>query len=244
MEDEESVRQVLCEYLSLEGYSVDDATCAEQMRVKLAEFSPNLVVLDIGLPDSSGFDIAKELAERPELSVIILTGKSDPVDKVVGLEIGADDYVTKPFDLREVLARIRSVLRRASRARNAGGVGAVASAGVSHSIAGFEGWQLDITAEELRDPNGQLVKLTSHEYRLLLCLVSRPHGALTREELQSAISGREWAPYERNIDVLVGKLRRKIESDPKEPRLIKTIRNTGYKFTGSVTMTQQAPDVG
>ncbi len=236
VDDEEAICEILSEYLSIEGFSVKTAASAHEMWELRAEFSPHLILLDIGLPDSSGFGVAQELAKYSDQSVIILTGKSDPVDKVVGLEVGADDYVTKPFDMREVLARIRSVLRRTTRVQDA-----PASAGVKHTVATFDGWLLDLTAEELFDPRGQMVRLTSHEYSLLHGLVSRPQAALSREELQAMISGREWMPYERNIDVLVGKLRRKIEVNPKEPRLIKTIRNTGYKFTGPVKISEQVP---
>ncbi len=236
VDDEDAICEILSEYLSIEGFSVRTASSAQEMWEVRDDFSPHLILLDIGLPDSSGFGVAKELAKYPEISVIILTGKSDPVDKVVGLEVGADDYVTKPFDMREILARIRSVLRRATRSQET-----PTTSGILHKVATFEGWLLDITAEELFNPSGQMVKLTSHEYSLLYGLISRPHAALSREELQSMISGREWMPYERNIDVLVGKLRRKIEVNPKEPRLIKTIRNTGYKFTGPVNISEQAP---
>jgi DNA-binding response OmpR family regulator len=159
--------------------------------------------------------------------VIIVTGRGDSVDRVVGLELGADDYVTKPFDLRELLARIRSVLRRVSERAAA----APASTGETFAFAGF---RLDARSRELRDPRGAIVELTTGEYALLKLLVEHPNRVLSRDDLMSWMHGRDAGPYDRAIDVQVGRLRRKIEPDPGEPALIKSVRGSGYLFAARV----------
>jgi DNA-binding response OmpR family regulator len=156
-----------------------------------------------------------------------VTGRGDSVDRVVGLELGADDYVTKPFDLRELLARIRSVLRRVSERAAA----APASTGETFAFAGF---RLDARSRELRDPRGAIVELTTGEYALLKLLVEHPNRVLSRDDLMSWMHGRDAGPYDRAIDVQVGRLRRKIERDPGEPELIKSVRGSGYLFAARV----------
>ena len=157
----------------------------------------------------------------------MLTSKTDSVDKIVGLEIGADDYVTKPFDERELLARVRSVLRRVSDDTR--------DQPADANIARFEGWSLDLNAYELSSPEGDLVHLTSHEFQLLEALVRHGHRVLTRDAILELLSGRDWTPEDRSVDVLVGKLRRKLESDPHAPKLIKTVRGVGYILTATVS---------
>jgi len=198
------------------------------MREVLAEARPDLVLLDLMLPDEDGFELARELRTHSDLGIVILTGRTDTVDKVVGLEIGADDYVTKPFDRRELLARIRSVMRRRSAPEDPQG-GATA-------LARFAGWTLDLDGYELRDESGRAVTLTHHEFQLLAALVAHGARVLTREAILDAVFDRAWSPDDRTIDVLVGRLRRKLGDDARAPTLIRTIRGAGYRLIPKVRL--------
>jgi DNA-binding response OmpR family regulator len=151
------------------------------------------------------------------------------VDKVVGLEVGADDYITKPFDERELLARIRTVLRRSQR-----GTLHVVDGDAGRKVARFQGWCVDLVSHELVAPDGNVVEVTGNEFQLLTALLARPQRPLTRQEILDLVFGRDWSPSDRSIDVLVAKLRRKLDDDPKHPHIIKTVRGVGYKFTAQV----------
>ncbi len=227
VDDEERVRRILARYLAREGFAVIEAGSGEEMRERLGSTEVDLVILDLMLPDVDGITLARELRARSEVPIIMLTGKVDTIDRVVGLEVGADDYVTKPFDQRELLARVRSVLRRyasgATRVADGGG-----------STARFAGYTLDLVAQELSDPEGRHVPLTSSQYQLLAALVVRANRVLSREEIKAQITGRSWHPMDRSVDVMVGKLRRKLERDPDAPTLIKTVRGMGYKLAARV----------
>jgi two-component system OmpR family response regulator len=188
---------------------------------------PDLVILDIVLPGEDGLSIARSLRAQSNVPIIMLTGKAKPVDKVVGLELGADDYITKPFDERELLARLHCIFRRVAQIQ-------AHTPNQEYAVAHFAGWQLDLIGHELISPNATKVYLTTHEWNLLYALVTHHGRALTRDTIIELMSGREWVPQDRSIDVLVGKLRVKIEDDVKRPRLIKTIRGVGYKFTCKV----------
>ena len=227
VDDDERICRLLNRYLEREGYRVSTAANAEEMRRRVSAGMPDLVILDLNLPDADGFTLARELRAQTEVGIIKLTGKSDSVARVVGLELGADDYVTKPFDERELLARVRSVLRRARRSREPAG-------GEASSIVRFAGWRLDLTAHELTSPENELVHLTSYEFQLLSMFVERSNRVLTRDQILDLVTGRDWDPFDRSIDIRIGKLRRKLKEDPKNPRLIKTIRGAGYKFTAKV----------
>ncbi|MDX1433556.1 MAG: response regulator transcription factor [Gammaproteobacteria bacterium] len=227
VDDDERLRRVLSRYLAREGYSVREAADGDEMRTRLAGDRPDLVILDLMLPDEDGLSLARELRAQSSIAIIMLTGKTDIIDRIVGLELGADDYVTKPFDERELLARVRTVLRRTSK-----GIGSEQPA--AGSSAKFAGWRLDFVAHELTSPSGEPVHLTSSQFQLLASLVARPNRVMSREEILGLVSGRDWTPMDRSIDVLIGKLRKKIEPDPKSPTLIKTIRGIGYKFTAHV----------
>jgi two-component system phosphate regulon response regulator OmpR len=228
VDDDPRLVRLLAQYLGREGYRVATAANGREMREQMADSQPDLVLLDLGLPGEDGLALTREIRVRSAIPIIILTGKAHTVDKVVGLELGADDYVTKPFDERELLARVRSVLRRAQ-------AGGEASAPALGRVAQFCGWQLDLTAQELTSPEGERVHLTSHEYQLLEAFVTRPHRVLSRDTLMDLVAGRDWSPMDRSIDVLIAKLRKKIERTPEQPSLIKTIRGAGYKFTGQVS---------
>ena len=225
VDDDVRLCRALARYLRQEHYEVQTAQSAERMRQLLEAGSPDLVILDLMLPDGDGFSLARELRARYELAIVMLTGRADTVDKVVGLELGADDYVTKPFDPRELLARVRTVLRRVSDA------GKSTSAG---SVARFAGWTFDLAAHELTDPEGKPVSLTAHEHKLLAALVERHHQVLTRTAILDLLTQREWTPYDRSVDVLVAKLRKKLGDHRPQPSLIKTIRSVGYMFTATV----------
>lgn len=232
VDDDERLRRTVSYYLRKEGYVVFEAENGDGMRKCLEREPINLIILDLMLPDDDGLTLARQLRSHSDIAIIMLTGKGETVDKVVGLEVGADDYVTKPFDNRELLARVRTVLRRAPGA-------AQQVAGASVTSARFDGWTLDLVAQELVSPQGKRVHLTSHQFQLLTSLVMQPDRALSRTEISSSISGRDWSPLNRSVDVLVAKLRRKIEIDHKTPRLIKTVRGVGYKLAARVELQRE-----
>jgi two-component system OmpR family response regulator len=224
VDDDERLLRLLSHYLVSEGFTVSTATDGEQLRLRLATDQPDLVILDLGLPGEDGLSLMKEIRSGSSMPVIMLTGKASTVDKIVGLEVGADDYVTKPFEERELLARVRSVMRRYT-----------ASSGFdSKRVARFAGWKLDRLGHELISPQNQRIHLTSHEFTLLETFIDQPSRTLSRDALLEMLSGRDWNPLDRSIDVLIAKLRKKIESSPRDPELIKTIRGAGYKFTAKV----------
>ena len=231
VDDDERICNLLSRYLSREGYKINTVNSGAEMRSHMEKETPDLVILDLILPDTDGLDLARELRNIPGLGIIILTGKGDTVEKIIGLETGADDYVAKPFDNRELLARVRSVLRRSKSNQSS----PQADTKSGH-IALFADWIFDLTAYELTSPNGDPVTLTSYEYKLLSALVLSNNRVLKRDHLMDLIAEREWNPDDRSIDVLVGKLRKKLETNPGDPTLIKTIRSTGYKFTAQVTL--------
>jgi len=229
VDDDERLCTLLRRYLSGEGYHVTTALNGEGMRRQIEKELPDLVILDLGLPDADGLLLAQELRVNPQLGIIILTGKGDTVDRIVGLEVGADDYISKPFNNRELLARIHSVLRR----MRIGG-GNHPGQGVDNKCAEFSGWIMDLAAHELVSPTGENVYLTSKEYKLLLLFITSSRRVLSRAKILDHIADSEWNPDDRRIDVLVGKLRKKIEADPDQPLLVKTIRGEGYMFTAQV----------
>jgi two-component system, OmpR family, response regulator len=227
VDDDARIRRLLHRLLSTEGYLVDSASGGTGMRRALGGQPFDLVILDLRLAGGEdGLSLAQGLRATSDVSLIMLTGKGEPVDKVVGLEVGADDYITKPFDRRELIARIRSVLRRAGASRAAG----AHQPGDGH-VFRFGGWTLDLTRHELTSENAQRIELTTYEFLLLSALAQRPGQVLSRDRILDVIANRNWQPYDRSIDVLVGKLRRKLNDDPRSPRLIRTIRGIGYMLT-------------
>ena len=186
----------------------------------------DLVLLDLGLPDGDGLSLLRDFQVFWSGPVIIVSGRGESIERVVGLELGADDYVSKPFDLRELLARVRSVLRRAQSRP--------APAGAARSLD-FDGLRLETASRRLLDRDGVDIGLTSGEFDLLLVLLSRPNQVLTRDELMNSLHGREAGPYDRSIDVQIGRLRRKIEPDPSHPSVIKSVRGAGYMLAAHVS---------
>ncbi len=230
VDDDAQVRTLLRTLLEMEGYTVSEARNADQMHVLLEKEPVNLVTLDLNLPDQNGLALARAIRVKSDIPIIMITAKADDVDRVVGLELGADDYVTKPFNLREVLARIRAVLRRYDASPKAQTNGPV-----EHEAFAFPGGVLDVTARALKTAEGRKTELTTAEFNLLELFLRRRGRVLSRDAIMNALRGQEWAPLDRSIDALVARLRKKIETDPENPVLIKTVRGAGYVFVGDVT---------
>ena len=190
------------------------------MRDRLADTHVDLVLLDLVLPGEDGLQLAREIRSRSDVGIIMLTGRSDLVDTVVGLEVGADDYVAKPFQLREVLARVKSVLRRVRPARSPKGD---EQPGGQGEVIRFDGWKLEVERRQLTSPDGSDVPLTTGEYDLLLALARNPGRVLDRDRLMDITRGREWEAFDRTIDAQIARLRKKVERDPKNPALIKSM---------------------
>jgi len=226
VDDEEQIRSAVGEYLELHGYRVSLADGGPALRDIMAD-SPavDLVVLDLNLPGEDGLTIARYLREHSRVGIVILTAAGQTLDRIVGLEVGADDYMAKPFDLRELLARIKSVLRRIPAHR------APASDRPTAGKIRFGGFTLCTQSRALTDADGNDIPLTSMEYDLLRALVESPNTVLTREQLLDRAHRRDSEPFDRSIDVRIARLRRKIEKNPSRPQFIKTVRGVGYVFT-------------
>ena len=229
VDDDVDITQLLGNYLQGHGYRVTLLHNGRSLNELMTADPPNLVLLDLGLPGEDGFSIARHLREHWRCGLVIVTGRGDSVDKVVGLEVGADDYVTKPFDLRELVARIKAVLRRMSS--ESPGSTAVAS---RHTLC-FAGWALDTTARRLIGHQGQDVPLTTGEFDLLRAFAQHAGRVLSRDFLLEQTRGREAGPFDRTIDVQVGRLRKKLEADAENPQIIKSVRGAGYILVPPVT---------
>ena len=226
LDDEADITQLLADYLAGQGYRVSQLHSGRELMATMRNDPPSLVLLDLGLPGEDGFTIARQLREHFQCGLVIVSGRGDSIDKVVGLEVGADDYVTKPFDLRELAARVKAVLRRLSPVAAA----AAANAGAPPHREGFQftGWTFDTAARRLTNPAGDEVPLTTGEFDLLAVLVRHAGRVLSRDFLLEQTRGRDAAPFDRTIDVQIGRLRKKIEADPERPELIKSVRGAGY----------------
>jgi DNA-binding response OmpR family regulator len=230
LDDEPDITQLIARYLGAQGFRVSELQRGAQlMELMAGDDPPALVMLDLGLPGEDGFAIARQLREHHRCGLIIVTGRGDAIDKVVGLEVGADDYVTKPFDLRELLARVKAVLRRLEPAA-LGPVSAPAPLEEPRERLRFGPYRLDVAARQVRADGGRgaEVELTSGEFDLLLVFCRHPGRVLSRDFLLDATRGREAGPYDRTIDVQVGRLRKKLEADHENPVLIKSVRGAGY----------------
>lgn len=223
VDDHQDIRDLLGSYLSQHGFRVSLANGGEQMRSQLQPGDVDLVVLDIMMPGENGLDLLKQLRGHDDLPVIMLTAMSEDADCVLGLEMGADDYVTKPFSPRVLLARIKAVLRRPKEDSSA--------AEPDNGYLRFTDWELDIHQRQLTRHDGVLISLSSAEFTLLKVFLSHPQQVLSRDELLNLTKGRDALPFDRSIDNQISRLRRKIESDPHNPTLIKTIWGGGYMFT-------------
>jgi two-component system OmpR family response regulator len=235
VDDEPRIRTMLRRYLVEEGFKVSDSADGAAMRAVLEREAVHLVLLDLMMPGEDGLALTRYIRQRSEIPIIILTGKGDLIDRVVGLEAGADDYITKPFELREVLARIRTVMRRAGpRSAPATPKRTQVTDGDASEILVFQGWRLDLIRRELKKSTGDVVSLTAGEFELLRVFAHHPNRVLSRDQLIELVKGRDWAAFDRAIDTQVGRLRKKLESDPSNLTLIKTVRGGGYVFATSI----------
>jgi two-component system phosphate regulon response regulator OmpR len=221
VEDDRQVRETVADYLESQGYEVAQAGDGAAMRKALADGVPELVLLDVRLPGEDGLVLARWLREHHEVAIIMLTAAGEVIDRVVGLEVGADDYIGKPFDLRELLARIKSVLRRAAKP--------AAAPSASRRVS-FGPCILDLDRHQLIGRDGEEVPLTGMEFDLLRAFAEHPNRVLSRDQLLTLTRNREWEPFDRSIDIRIARLRRKIEADPDKPKTIKTVRGSGYIF--------------
>ena len=240
LDDEVEITRLLAQYLGSHGFRMSQVHSGRALMDLMAADPPALVLLDLGLPGEDGLAIARQLRENWQCGLVIVTGRGDAVDKIVGLELGADDYVTKPFDLRELLARIKAVMRRISPTSGPGtnDFGAL-SAPMPSTEAGreclsFESWNLDLAARRLTNPKGIEVTLTTGEFELLQAFAQHPGRVLSRDFLMGETRGREVGPFDRTIDVQVGRLRKKLDDDAENPQIIKSVRGAGYIFIPSV----------
>jgi two-component system OmpR family response regulator len=226
VDDDHEIRSLLADYLVRQGLRARAVGDGSAMWRELEHQAVDLVVLDIMLPGDDGLELCRQLRARSTLPVIMLTARGDATDRIVGLELGADDYLPKPFDPRELLARIRATLRRSG--------GQMEAVERTAQRLRFADWTLDRQRRELRDPQGTVVPLSSGEYRLLEVFLERPNRALGRELLLDLLQGREASPFDRSVDVQVSRLRRRLRDDPRDAQLIKTVRNAGYLFAARV----------
>ncbi len=233
VDDDRDIRQLLADYLETNGYRTLCAADGNAMWKALDETRPELVVLDLNLPGDDGLTLCRKLRATSSLPVIMLTARAEPLDRILGLEMGADDYLPKPFEPRELLARIRSVLRRSH-------------AMPEHAKADnvqrmrFAGWTLDLTARHLLNPDGLVIMLSGAEFRLLRVFLEHPNRVLNRDQLLNLTQGRDADPFDRSIDIQISRLRQKLGEDARLPQIIKTVRNGGYVLAGQVSVEPQA----
>jgi two-component system, OmpR family, response regulator len=233
VDDEAKLREPLADYLGRQGFEVFQAATAAEARSRLNAAAVELVLLDIMMPGEDGLSLCRHLVEAKAIPVIFLTARGEAIDRVVGLEIGADDYVVKPFDPRELVARIRSVLRRAAR-----GPSPVAD----DQPYEFEGWQLDPLKRRLTDPEGAVVAISTVEFRLLVAFLEHPRQVLDRDRLLDMVRGREAHLFDRAVDNQISRLRRKIEADSRNPQLIQTVWGGGYMLAADVRRVAAGPE--
>ncbi|OGA07272.1 MAG: DNA-binding response regulator [Betaproteobacteria bacterium RIFCSPHIGHO2_12_FULL_69_13] len=227
VDDDREIRRLIEEYLVQADYRVTTVGEGKAMRRALENHRIDLVVLDLMLPGEDGLSLCRELRSRSNLPVLMLTARGAEIDRIVGLEMGADDYLAKPFNPRELLARIRSILRRAH---------ALPPNLVAEEVSAFRfaGWLLDVASRNATAPDGLVVPLSGAEFRLLRVLLEHPQRVLSRDQLLELVNGREAILFDRSIDVLIGRLRKRLRDDGKEPSLIKTVRGEGYVLAANV----------
>ena len=231
VDDDPRIRRMLIGYFEQEGYRISSAADGSALRAQLAAKPVDIILLDVVMPGEDGLTLAREIRAKSNVGIIMLTGRAEVLDRVVGLEVGADDYVAKPFHLRELLARVRSVQRR--RKESASEIPSLRQE-PANQIIRFDGWLLDIGRRQLVSPKGEDVMLTTGEFDLLMVLAKHPGRVFGRESLMDLTRGRSYEAFDRTIDGQVARLRRKIEGDPKNPTLIKSVRGVGYVFTGKI----------
>jgi two-component system, OmpR family, response regulator len=229
VDDDPAVRELLRDCLEPEGFRVSEAANSAAMRALLSAGHIDLVTLDLMLGGENGLNLASDIQSSHDIPIVMITGKGDMIDRVVGLELGADDYITKPFHPREVVARIRAVLRRKGSSQK----GQSAANPRSERLA-FEDWTMDLGRREVLSKDQSSLALTTAEFNLLEILARRPQRVHSRDTIMDLLKGHDWTPFDRSIDALVSRLRKKIETDPENPRLLKTVRGAGYIFACEV----------
>jgi two-component system phosphate regulon response regulator OmpR len=225
VDDDASIREMLAEYFAAHGFVTAQAEDGTTMRAAIERATPDVVLLDLRLPREDGLTLARYLRERYDVGIIMVTGSGEIVDRIVGLEVGADDYVTKPFDPRELLARVKSVLRR-TQARPA----AEPADGAAAQRIRFGRCSLDLASHQLFDGADREIPITTMEFDLLKVFTEHPGKALSRDRILTLTRNREWDPYDRSIDIRIARLRRKVEADPENPQVIRTVRGVGYMY--------------
>ncbi|MEO6354711.1 MAG: response regulator [Oxalobacteraceae bacterium] len=227
VDDDREIRSLLADYLGRNGYLAHTAEDGSAMWKALEQADIDLIVLDLNLPGEDGLTLCRTLRAKSEMPVIMLTARSEPLDRILGLEMGADDYLPKPFEPRELLARIRSVLRRSH---------ALPPNHADQSIARllFSGWTLDLTARHLLSPEQVVVMLSGAEFRLLKIFLEHPNRVLNRDQLLNMTQGRDADPFDRSIDIQISRLRQKLGEDARSPQILKTVRNGGYVLAAAV----------
>lgn len=235
VDDEATLREPLAQYLKGQGFDVTERESAAAARTFLTSQTPDMVLLDIMMPGEDGLSLCRHLVETQKLPVIFLTAQTEATDRIIGLELGADDYITKPFEPRELVARIRTVLRRVGR-------GPVLQGQDEDQHYVFENWRLDPVKRKLTDPDGVTVPISTAEFRLLRAFLENPRSVLDRDKLLDMVQGREAHLFDRAVDNQVSRLRRKIEADTRDPQLIQTVRGGGYRLAANVKRTPPAPE--
>ncbi|HEY5800002.1 MAG TPA: response regulator [Burkholderiaceae bacterium] len=231
VDDDRDIRSLLADYLETNGYRTHTAENGVAMWKMLEEARPDLIVLDLNMPGEDGLTLCRKLRATSTLPVIMLTARSEPLDRILGLEMGADDYLPKPFEPRELLARVRSVLRRSHAMPSNLGTG-----GEGEKAMRFAGWVLDVTARHLLNPDGTVIMLSGAEFRLLRVFLEHPNRVLNRDQLMNMTQQRDADPFDRSIDIQISRLRQKLGEDARSPQIIKTVRNGGYVLSVQVTV--------
>lgn len=226
VEDDPEIRQLVCALLGREGLECEAFADAAAFWEGYSRRRPDLIILDLMMPGEDGLSVCRRLQGMDDVPVLMASAKGEPMDRVIGLEVGADDYIGKPFEPRELVARVKALLRRPGRG------GSPAAAAIRHLA--FDGWRLDLGARSLIAPDGGAVELTAGEFDLLAAFAHRPREVLSRDDIMDVLRGRRADVFDRSIDIQVSRLRRKLGDDPREPRLIRTVRNAGYLFTPEV----------
>ncbi|MBK4737548.1 response regulator [Noviherbaspirillum pedocola] len=229
VDDDNEIRTLLCNYLADFGIDASGAQDGAAMRRAMVEQQPDVIILDLMLPGEDGLTLCRQLRAAGDIPIIMLTARGEAADRVVGLELGADDYVVKPFDPRELVARVHTVLRRARPERKRDD-----SSGHDEDVVSFEGWVLHVSSRQLTTPRGMIVPLSNAEFRLLWTFIQRPRRVLTRDQLMDAARGQASTAFDRSIDLLVSRLRQKLDEDPRDPKILKTIRGEGYLFDARI----------
>ncbi|GAA3537661.1 response regulator [Zobellella aerophila] len=225
VEDEEITRACLVDYFTAENYRVCEADSAEQAEAILAAKDIDLILLDIRLPGKDGLTLTREIRGKSEIGIILVTSKQDDIERIIGLECGADDFITKPFNPREILARAKNLVRRVRS------IAANPQTESSPNIKKFDAWTLDLDRRVLINDGGETLSLTDGEFQLLCAFISNSGRTLSRDQLLDQIKNREWVPSDRTVDVLVGRLRKKLQDNPADPKIILTVHGVGYVFT-------------